>query len=307
MRVSISAMGRSFPLIAQPRALKVPCMAGMTIAAANALDRDAFVAVFGAVFEHSPWVAEQAFARRPFADRYALHLAMVAAVREAARDAQLALIRAHPDLGTRLALSDASTAEQAGAGLDRLDAESFAQFHRLNDAYRARFGFPFIIAVRQHSRATILAAFERRLRHDVETEIAEALAQIEIITRLRLETLVSETKVGRVTTHVLDTAHGCPAAGVRVALLDSAGRVLDTLVTNADGRTDRPMLAGPLALGSYELHFHVGDYFRASGVALSDPPFLDIVPVRFGIAESDGDYHVPLLVSPWAYQTYRGS
>jgi 2-oxo-4-hydroxy-4-carboxy-5-ureidoimidazoline decarboxylase len=282
-------------------------MAGMTIANVNALDRDAFIAAFGAVFEHSPWVAEQALARRPFADRDALHLAMVAAVRNAGRDVQLALICAHPDLGTRLALSDASTAEQAGAGLDRLDAESFAQFHRLNDAYRARFGFPFIIAVRQHSRAAILAAFERRLRHDAETEIVEALAQIEIITRLRLEALVRETKVGRVTTHVLDTAHGCPAAGVRIALLDSVGRVLDTLITNADGRTDRPVLAGPLALGSYELRFHVGDYFRGRGVALADPPFLDVVPVRFGIAEPDGHYHVPLLVSPWAYQTYRGS
>lgn len=109
---------------------------------------------------------------------------------------------------------------------------------------------------------------------------------------------------GRVTTHVLDTANGRPAAGVAIELVEAAsGRVLDRLVTNADGRTDRPVLTGPLQRGVYELRFHVGDYFRSA----ADPPFLDIVPVRFGVAEPDGHYHVPLLVSPWAYQTYRGS
>jgi len=109
---------------------------------------------------------------------------------------------------------------------------------------------------------------------------------------------------GRITTHVLDTAKGRPAAGVAIELVEVAsGRVLDRLVTNADGRTDRPVLTGPLTPGIYELRFHIGAYFHAH----VDPPFLDIVPVRFGVAEPDGHYHVPLLVSPWAYQTYRGS
>lgn len=116
----------------------------------------------------------------------------------------------------------------------------------------------------------------------------------------------------RLSTHVLDTAAGCPAAGVVLVLSRlSDGRhrtVLIETLTNADGRTDTPLLAGDaLETGLYEIAFHVGDYFRAQGVDLPDPPFLDIVPIRFGIADPQGHYHVPLLVSPWSFSTYRGS
>jgi 5-hydroxyisourate hydrolase len=118
--------------------------------------------------------------------------------------------------------------------------------------------------------------------------------------------------MGRLTTHVLDTANGRPAAGVRVALraLDSAGegRLIAEATTNADGRTDAPLLAGEgFKPGTYELVFDVGAYFAAADAARADPPFLGQVPVRFGIADRDGHYHVPLLVSPWSYATYRGS
>jgi 5-hydroxyisourate hydrolase len=115
--------------------------------------------------------------------------------------------------------------------------------------------------------------------------------------------------MGRITTHVLDTAAGRPAAGLRVVLsrLDPAPSIVAEAVTNADGRVDRPLLEGSnFAIGRYEIVFHVGDYFRRAGVALPDPPFLDLVPVRFGVGE-DAHYHVPLLVSPYAYSTYRGS
>jgi 5-hydroxyisourate hydrolase len=117
---------------------------------------------------------------------------------------------------------------------------------------------------------------------------------------------------GRLTTHVLDTAQGRPAAGMAIELwtLDPAGerRLLKTVRTNADGRTDAPLLAGAeFAPGGYELVFAVGAYFAAQGVATATPPFLDRVPVRFSIAEAGGHYHVPLLTSPWAYSTYRGS
>jgi 5-hydroxyisourate hydrolase len=117
---------------------------------------------------------------------------------------------------------------------------------------------------------------------------------------------------GRLTTHVLDTAQGCPAAGMDIELwaLDPAGerRMLKTVRTNADGRTDAPLLAGEeFAPGGYELVFAVGAYFAAQGAATARPPFLDRVPVRFGIADAAGHYHVPLLTSPWAYSTYRGS
>lgn len=115
---------------------------------------------------------------------------------------------------------------------------------------------------------------------------------------------------GRLTTHVLDTAQGRPAAGLRIELfvLDPKPRLLTSIVTNADGRGDGPLLQGAaLVAAAYELRFHVGAYFAAQPVALASPPFLDLVPVRFSIADPAAHYHVPLLVSPWAYSTYRGS
>ncbi|NLD54178.1 MAG: hydroxyisourate hydrolase [Burkholderiaceae bacterium] len=118
--------------------------------------------------------------------------------------------------------------------------------------------------------------------------------------------------MARLSTHVLDTAAGTPAAGMRLRLhrLDAAGQPqsLADLRTNADGRTDAPLLSGDiLPTGRYRLSFEVADYFRAKGTALPEPPFLDVVNVDFGIADAAGNYHVPLLVSPWSYSTYRGS
>jgi 2-oxo-4-hydroxy-4-carboxy-5-ureidoimidazoline decarboxylase len=155
-----------------------------------ALSRTGFTAALGDVFEHSPWVAEAAFDRRPFTSLEALHEAMTAVVREAPRDAQLALLRAHPDLAGRAAragaMSAASVAEQASAGLDRLTDEEYDRFTRLNAAYRERFGFPFVIAVRRQTKTGILAAFERRLAQPVEREIEAALGEVFEIARVRL-------------------------------------------------------------------------------------------------------------------------
>lgn len=118
--------------------------------------------------------------------------------------------------------------------------------------------------------------------------------------------------MGHLSTHVLDLMHGCPAAGMQVTLqmIDGAGpRTLRTLHLNADGRTDGgPLLdAASMAVGRYRLVFSVAAYFRARGVALPEPAFIDEVPIEFGIADAGGHYHVPLLASPWAYSTYRGS
>ena len=118
--------------------------------------------------------------------------------------------------------------------------------------------------------------------------------------------------MGHLSTHVLDTAYGCPAAGMRVSLqrLDDAGAAttLRSLALDADGRAGGPLLAGAeLTAGRYRLLFEVAPYFRARGVELPDPPFIDTVQLDFGVAQADGHYHVPLLVSPWAYSTYRGS
>ncbi|MBS0568553.1 MAG: hydroxyisourate hydrolase [Proteobacteria bacterium] len=115
--------------------------------------------------------------------------------------------------------------------------------------------------------------------------------------------------MGRLTTHVLDTAHGNPAVGMRVELhAAQSGERLASVVTNDDGRANAPLLEGAaLRPGRYTLTFHVAEYFRARGVALPDPPFLDVVRIDFGIADADQHYHVPLLVSPWSHSTYRGS
>lgn len=159
----------------------------MTLADINALDTAAFVARFGALFEHSPWVVERAAALRPFDD---LHAGLMRAVRTAAPAEQLALINAHPELAGKAAidrtLTDASAAEQAAAGLDRLAPAEYDRFHALNTAYRTRFGFPFIICVRLTNKAGILAAMEARQANDRDTEIATALGQIGDIVRLRL-------------------------------------------------------------------------------------------------------------------------
>jgi 5-hydroxyisourate hydrolase len=118
--------------------------------------------------------------------------------------------------------------------------------------------------------------------------------------------------MARLTTHVLDTTKGMPAGGVIIELsrIDAAGfrTLIKRVATNTDGRTDEPLLAGAsLIAGQYELTFSIGDYFRAKNTALPSPAFLDIVPIRFGIADAGGHYHVPLLASPWSYSTYRGS
>lgn len=116
--------------------------------------------------------------------------------------------------------------------------------------------------------------------------------------------------MGRLTTHVLDTASGCPGAGIVVTVyrLDGGRREIARTVTNDDGRCDRPLLEGDaLQAGKYEIVFAAGDYFRARGLDLPEPPFVDEVALRFGIASPDQHYHVPLLVSPWSYSTYRGS
>lgn len=114
--------------------------------------------------------------------------------------------------------------------------------------------------------------------------------------------------MGRLTTHVLDAANGVPAAGMKVELFGQSGAKLAEAITNADGRCPAPLLEGAaMRVGIYELRFHVAAYFRGRGAILPGTPFLDIVPVRFGIADASAHFHVPLLVSPFAYSTYRGS
>lgn len=165
----------------------------ISLAAINGMSTTEFVALFGALFEHSPWVAERAAARGPFASREQVLHAMLAVVEAASVDEQMALIRAHPQLGARgrqsAGLSNASAHEQKRAGLDACSDEEFAELLRLNAAYVSKFGFPFILAVRGHDPRSILANFKNRLHNDPDLERRTALTQIGIIAGHRLTDL----------------------------------------------------------------------------------------------------------------------
>jgi 2-oxo-4-hydroxy-4-carboxy-5-ureidoimidazoline decarboxylase len=167
----------------------------LALAAINGLSDTRFVETFGGIAEHSPWVAARAALDRPFADRAAMIRAFQEAVLAAEPERQLALLEAHPDLAGRAAiageLTAESTSEQAGAGLDRLTPEEFARFTELNAAYRARFGFPFIVAVRGAGKHQILDSFAARVGGTPEEERITALAQVLRILRFRLEDRVA--------------------------------------------------------------------------------------------------------------------
>jgi len=286
----------------------------------NICSKDDFVAALANVFEYSPWIAEQTAALRPFAGVNALFAAMRSVVDHAPEELLIALIRAHPDLANKTqraaGLTAESNAEQNSAGLDRLSDAEFTAFDRVNNAYRAKFGFPYVVCVRRHTRDSVLRDFERRLPNDAKAETQTSIGEIFRIAALRLDQLVaSEDKLpvhGRLSTHVLDTHSGRPAAGISIELTELSdlgeARVVARAITNSDGRTDQPLIGGrPVPIGRYELAFHVGGYFADRGVPLSDPPFLDRIPLHFAVSDPEGHLHVPLLVTPWSYATYRGS
>jgi 2-oxo-4-hydroxy-4-carboxy-5-ureidoimidazoline decarboxylase len=295
-------------------------MTPTTLAELNTCSKDDFVAALANIFEYSPWIAEQAASSRPFAGVNALFGAMKAAVDRAPSELRLALIKGHPDLANKTqraaGLTAESSDEQNSVGLDRLSDAEYEAFERVNNAYRSKFGFPYIVCVRRHTKDSILRDFERRLPNDANTETQASIAEICRIAALRLDQLVkSDDRLavhGRLSTHVLDTHSGKPAAGIAVELVElsdlGASRVVTRAVTNGDGRTDAPLIGGrPVPIGRYELMFSVGEYFAARGVPMSDPPFLDKIPLRFSVSDPEGHLHVPLLVTPWSYATYRGS
>lgn len=285
--------------------------------AASAVD---FARHLAGIVEHAPEIAAGAAAMRPFATVAALHEALFGVIAALARDRQVALVARHPELAGREAASGdmtrESVSEQGSAGLDRLSSDDVARLGALNRAYRERFGIPFLICVRRHTRRSIFAEAERRLARGPDEELAEALHQIFLITRLRIVDRVTgpglPVTTGRLSTHVLDTVAGRPAEGVEIELRDvseeGAGVLMTTATTNRDGRLDAPLIGGrPLRIGIYELAFRIGPYFAARHPDLPAEPFLSVVPIRFGIAEPEAHYHVPLTVTPWSYSTYRGS
>ena len=164
------------------------------MAAINGMDRSSFVQKFGGIFENSPWVAEQAWDKRPFANVDAMHAAMVEVAKFAPAPRQLALLQSHPDLAGKEAQAGAMTAssvtEQASAGLNALSKDEMTQISDLNAAYKKKFGFPFIIAVRMHTKEGIFFEFRRRLQNDTASEYANDLQNVYAITRLRLAKLL---------------------------------------------------------------------------------------------------------------------
>jgi 2-oxo-4-hydroxy-4-carboxy-5-ureidoimidazoline decarboxylase len=289
-----------------------------TLAALNKMPRAGFAAALGDIFEHAPWVAERAALQRPFGTVTDLLDAMLAVLAAVPPEAVTGFLKNHPDLAGPAARTPRLTAhsidEQRGAGLDELTPEETARLARWNAEYRARFGFPFIICVRRHTQASIFAEFARRLDGEPEIERRAALDEIARITALRLATRVAGEGMpkvhGELSTHVLDTARGRPAAGVTVELFvlagDGSARLVATAVTDADGRTQKPLIdARPIPIGTYEARFSLGGYLGDHGAVCS--PFLDVVPVRFSVTEPEGHYHIPLLFTPWSYMTYRGS
>jgi len=167
----------------------------ISLPALNLLPRADFVHLVGPVFEHSPWIAEATWTQRPFASVESLHAALCETVKISSEEKQLALVRAHPDLVGRAALSgtltSASTSEQASAGLNKLTPDEIALFQTRNTAYKQRFGFPFVVCARLNKKEAILAGFERRLKNSREQEIKTALEEIFKIAEFRLRDLIS--------------------------------------------------------------------------------------------------------------------
>jgi OHCU decarboxylase len=164
--------------------------AKLELEAVNRMGKSEFVAALGGIFEHSPWVAETAWEQRPFSSGGELHERMMQVVLDSADETVIAFLRAHPDLGTRLKVTDYSASEQSGAGLDQLTPEEYGIFSELNREYVEKFGFPFILAVRGRNKEEILEAMKARVRNGIPEEREEALRQIGRITRFRLDDLL---------------------------------------------------------------------------------------------------------------------
>ena len=286
----------------------------LTLAALNALPTPEFAAVVAPVFENAPWVTDGLAAMRPFTSLTVLHAAMMARLHRATEAEQLGFLRGHPVLSPRTLLSGTtkeSMTEQRSAGIHAMDAAAAARLDDANAAHMARFGFPFILAVRGATAATISAAMARRATATPAAEHAEALREVEAIAWMRLLDRVCPAPSGGISLHVLDTARTRPAAGLAGELwhspADADARCMARFVTDDGGRVPSQLSGGGLAAGAYEWRLDTAAYFAASGLATPDRSFLPIVVVRFAVANPEQHFHVPVLLAGGSYTTYRGS
>lgn len=293
----------------------------------NTFSKATFIETYASLFEHSPWVVEAVADMRPFHSAQDMLDAMMQSVLKAPYDKRQALISAHPELGEKIKnipLTHESRAEQGSAGLDHMEEHEYTLFHDLNRQYRALFGMPFIICVRNHSRNEIINALQYRLHNTKEQEEHKALEEIGMIAAHRLalhlnaqsdslSSAISEKKF-TLSTHVLDTAGGKPAFGIHLALWHCESKIFEG-TTNRDGRCpELTQQTGNLTPGLYRLVFRLGHYFQTEGYSGSTAqPFLDRITIEFDTSAclidiaATSHYHVPLLVSPYGYSTYRGS
>ena len=312
------------------------------------LNEAEFVAQIGGIYEKSPWIVTEFYndnlshllapdiviaTKERITNVRMLFEEIKLHIKKGGVDGKLKLLRSHPDLCLKLDavpdMTNESREEQGRSGLSTLTSAERIKFHELNNAYKTKFDFPFILAVRNASKYTVLSALEGRVLStttSIEEEITCALHQVDKIAWMRLLTLVDysdgqDGHGGFLTCHVLDTANGCPAGGMRIELyklfdndekkgMNNVRLLLETFITNSDGRLPHgPALKGSaFDIGKYEWLFYVGDYFAKYPTSrLTGTPFLDVVPLRFGLDDPTEHYHVPLLVSPWSYSTYRGS
>lgn len=281
----------------------------------NALPAAEFKVALAPVFENAPWVAEGVASVRPFISLTTLHKAMIAQLSALHDDALIAFLRGHPRLSPetlRRGTTAESTAEQTAAGLGALDGATNARLDALNEAFETKFGFPFILAIRHASLATMLATFERRLAASPAAERAEAMMEIAAISWMRLLDRIRPAPTGSVSTHVLDTVRAAPAVGLGVELWrreqDGAMTRLEAFTTNANGASERDLLGhGQLRAGLYEWRYDTPTYFAGHGYATPARSFLGRISVAFSVWNPEEHFHVPLLLTPGSYTTYRGN
>ncbi|SON56749.1 Uric acid degradation bifunctional protein [Hartmannibacter diazotrophicus] len=279
----------------------------------NDCPQDRFQAVLGPVFENAPWVCDMVWHKRPFASLTMLHDAMMQALRALEGDRLIAFLNGHPRLSPetlRKGTTAESTGEQTSAGLNALDPETTGLLGQLNDAYEARFGFPFILAVRNASLETMLASFQRRIGASPAAEREEALAEIRAISWMRLLDRVTPATSGGLSTHVLDTVRAAPAAGIGIELwkrLPSGN--MECLATHQTDQQGQFATNGdwPVEAGDYEWHFDTPTYFARQGYATVERTYLGKVRIAFSVWNPEEHYHVPLLLTPGSYTTYRGN
>jgi len=257
------------------------------------------VSFLGSIYEHSPWVAQE-FVEKNMEEGPSSSLeittvtqlaeALKQIVDQASYELKLSLLKSHPDLGHEAPteLTPESQQEQKKSGLSDMTAGELATFHELHNAYKEKFPFPFILAVRNASKHTILSALRGRLPQPMETEFVQAITQVHKIAWMRLLTKLDTSNAqGFLTCHVLDTANGIPASNMRIELhrLSPTVAFVGEYVTNDDGRITGGALRGgaEFLVGEYQWIFHVGDYYASVGTFSSGQPFLNTIPLRFGI------------------------